>query len=464
MRIVAKDDPHLAAFVAFSQSAISGIPSLATEFATRDELEARPHPRRAPPARDVGTFLPEPTELEGTPEENTFPPFYAVDVLDDLESLLAKHRNDRADIDEALLRLIDEARGSQLERKFLQRIMNEDALSERVRVTCAKMHMTRGEPGLALRLLRRGPLEDAASQLLLSELFQELGDLERAAASAHAAVAADMTLPGALERSTSLKSIVARARDLLRPGAGLDEPPGEALEEGARETLALAKRRIAALVDEGRRVRAIVEARVALRGRSDAELAATLVDLVRRLRTTPMLHLHSERWSSTHDHTMTLLDQQEVTIGRVDADICVPSPLVSRSHLRITRSEQGVEVRDLCGRNRTTRSGAPFTSCRDIGQGIVLELAGEVRCAIAPLDPSSKAGPLLVRTPRKTAIVTFGDPARVGGFVFRRQRSGSTAYWCATREGRTTDLLLGDRLEAVAPATHDMVVVDDPCA
>jgi hypothetical protein len=75
----------------------------------------------------------------------------------------------------------------------------------------------------------------------------------------------------------------------------------------------------------------------------------------------------------------------EVTIGRGDSTILIASRAVSRRHLRIFRGEGDVLVEDLDTRNGTSLAGARLTAPIPVGQGLQLELGGEVPCEIHKL-------------------------------------------------------------------------------
>lgn len=75
----------------------------------------------------------------------------------------------------------------------------------------------------------------------------------------------------------------------------------------------------------------------------------------------------------------------EVTIGRGDATIVVASRAASRKHLRIRRAPGGgFLAEDLDTRNGTFLAGARISGSIPVGEGLRLELGGEVLCVITP--------------------------------------------------------------------------------
>jgi hypothetical protein len=76
----------------------------------------------------------------------------------------------------------------------------------------------------------------------------------------------------------------------------------------------------------------------------------------------------------------------EVTIGRGDATIVVPSRAVSRRHVRVFRKDGVVLVEDLGTRNGTTLAGARISGPIPIGGGVRLALGAEVPCLISEVE------------------------------------------------------------------------------
>src|SRR5262249_3238449 len=76
----------------------------------------------------------------------------------------------------------------------------------------------------------------------------------------------------------------------------------------------------------------------------------------------------------------------EVTIGRGASTIGVDSRAVSRRHLRVRRDKGAVVVEDLGTRNGTLLAGARIEGPIPMGEGVYLELGGEVPCEVSPIE------------------------------------------------------------------------------
>lgn len=75
----------------------------------------------------------------------------------------------------------------------------------------------------------------------------------------------------------------------------------------------------------------------------------------------------------------------EITVGRGDATIVVASRAASRKHLRVRRAPGGgFLAEDLDTRNGTLLAGARISGAIPVGDGLRLELGGEVPCVIMP--------------------------------------------------------------------------------
>jgi pSer/pThr/pTyr-binding forkhead associated (FHA) protein len=80
----------------------------------------------------------------------------------------------------------------------------------------------------------------------------------------------------------------------------------------------------------------------------------------------------------------------EVTVGRGDATIVVASRAASRKHLRVRRDPiEGLVAEDLDTRNGTLLAGARISGAIAVGDGLRLELGGEVLCVITPRPDGS---------------------------------------------------------------------------
>jgi hypothetical protein len=153
-----------------------------------------------------------------------------------------------------------------------------------------------------------------------------------------------------------------------------------ATEASAREQrdLDLALRRIADLDRTAERRAALELALATLAKREDERVADAARAIRARLTRGPVVDLEigGER--------IRYALGAEVTIGRGDATIVISSRAASRRHLRIFRGEADVFVEDLGTRNGTQLAGARITGPIRVGDGLRLELGGEVPFEIAP--------------------------------------------------------------------------------
>lgn len=80
---------------------------------------------------------------------------------------------------------------------------------------------------------------------------------------------------------------------------------------------------------------------------------------------------------------MAIVLGDEVIVGRTAA-IAIASPAVSREHVAIARRGATVVLRDLASRNGTTLRGLAISGEVPAGEGIEVELGGEVPLAVRP--------------------------------------------------------------------------------
>lgn len=73
-----------------------------------------------------------------------------------------------------------------------------------------------------------------------------------------------------------------------------------------------------------------------------------------------------------------------ITLGRAEATLVVEAPAVSRRHLEVRRAEAGPEVLDLGSSNGTLLAGARLDVPVAVGEGIELQLGGDVHVRIEP--------------------------------------------------------------------------------
>lgn len=135
-----------------------------------------------------------------------------------------------------------------------------------------------------------------------------------------------------------------------------------------------------------------------------------------------------------------------ITIGRANADIVVHASAISRQHLRLRRGEDGPVVEDLETRNGTTLAGARISAPMPIGDGLSLELAGQVPCRLEPAYPGDTAGPVAVQIAGEHHVVPLG-PLRIGGWVIEDAHHGEDRFIVLrTLEGRDPPHMGGFRL------------------
>ena len=75
-----------------------------------------------------------------------------------------------------------------------------------------------------------------------------------------------------------------------------------------------------------------------------------------------------------------------VTIGRGEATIVAQSTALSRVHLRIGRTADGVTIEDCATRNGTFLAGARLSRPIPVGEGVSLRLGGEIPCTVRPAE------------------------------------------------------------------------------
>ena len=105
---------------------------------------------------------------------------------------------------------------------------------------------------------------------------------------------------------------------------------------------------------------------------------------------------------------------EEVTLGRANAAIVVPSPAISRRHLELYRQD-GVPVLVDVSKNGTTLSGVPLAGSLPLQARVDLLLGGEVSLSV---EPHSSYG-LELSVSQETYWVPLGDLSSIVG-SFRR--------------------------------------------
>jgi len=170
--------------------------------------------------------------------------------------------------------------------------------------------------------------------------------------------------------------VLKEAGDIERLEERLREGSEKARQERDREQLLRSLRDMDSIA-ERRRALAAAEAWLE---RGDDERVELEADRIRsRLLTGSDLTL--EVWGLRQRFVLG----SELTIGRAHADIVVPSSAISRQHLRLYRDGDVAKVEDLGTRNGTMLAGAKI-SALPIGEGLSLELAGQVPCRVEPVS------------------------------------------------------------------------------
>ena len=111
--------------------------------------------------------------------------------------------------------------------------------------------------------------------------------------------------------------------------------------------------------------------------------------------------------------------QSETVLGRVDADVTIDDPQISRRHAIVRRDVHGLEIEDLGSLNGTWINGERITSARRLVPGDVISL-GETTVAVED-DPRGEAptAPATGRASSDPLPMTSG-PQAVGAPARRR--------------------------------------------
>lgn len=131
-----------------------------------------------------------------------------------------------------------------------------------------------------------------------------------------------------------------------------------------------------------------------------------------------------------------LVPGNPVVLGRSDADLRVPAPVVSRRHLEFTRRDgQDPWVRDLGGKNGTTLRGARVESL-PVGIGLDLLIGNSLPLKVRPHD----RGGLVVELPGRVCWLPLG-PVDLAG---KRAALEAVDGWLEMRLARGSSIILGD--------------------
>ena len=163
---------------------------------------------------------------------------------------------------------------------------------------------------------------------------------------------------------------------------------------------------IGSLDRRGRRLEALAAAVAWLADHDDEQVAAAARGVFARLLRGPAVDVKSEGGVQRY------LLGPEITIGRVGATIALASPAVSRRHVRLRREAGRAVIEDLGSHNGTRLGGAKIVAALPVGDGLTVDIAGQIPCWIRPLN-SEVDGPLLVDIAGARYVVPPGD-ARIG--------------------------------------------------
>jgi hypothetical protein len=147
---------------------------------------------------------------------------------------------------------------------------------------------------------------------------------------------------------------------------------------------------------------------------------------------------------------ITLLLDDEVVIGRTEGSLVVRSAALSRKHLAIAKKGGVAVVRDLGSRNGTLLRGMRIAGALPVGEGLELQLGGEVDMKMSPV-----LNGLEVRMGGERYLAPLG-PFHLGieswrverasdGWVELVTEAGAPAYRADMALAARTTLLVGDR-------------------
>jgi len=118
---------------------------------------------------------------------------------------------------------------------------------------------------------------------------------------------------------------------------------------------------------------------------------------------------------------MAIVLGDDVTIGRTEGSLLIPSHAVSRRHVRIAREGDAVVVSDLGSRNGTRIRGIPISGSIPVGDGVDLSLGKDVSLRVAPAD--ELPGAIAIDTGGRRFIAPLGKAA-LAPFGWRLERTG----------------------------------------
>jgi len=167
---------------------------------------------------------------------------------------------------------------------------------------------------------------------------------------------------------------------------------------------------------------------------------------------------------------LRLVLASEVTIGRV-ASLSVASAALSRQHVAITRRGDGAVVRDLGSRNGTTLRGLAVAGEVPVGDGLELQLGGQVPLVVGP--STELPGAYTIELAGARSVAPLG-PARLGVGTWRLEGAGHADAWVELVTEDTppafmgglslalrTSLLRGDAFSTERAGTPVVILEDD---
>ncbi len=334
--------------------------------------------------------------------------------------------------------------GDEASRVLLLRADTETSLEKRVALLERAGRVAR-DPETARRARAR-------KARLAFELVKPRGASAR---SEIAAAAAELEASGdhatAAEAYASIGDRDGEVRALTAAGAVdalEDRLRNEASETKQANAVALARSRIQDLDATGERRAALALAREALELGADGRIEDLSRAIRHRMVRTPIVEL---AWAGQRARVAF---GDEVTIGRGEATIVVPSRAVSRVHLRLRREAGAIVAEDTGTRNGTLLAGARLGGAVPVGAALTLTLGGGgVACVL-----EERLGGLDVTVAGERYFAPLG-PLRVGGWAVGLRDGGDAlpvvvlessaeapAFIGGLETARTIELAFGDRI------------------
>lgn len=208
-------------------------------------------------------------------------------------------------------------------------------------------------------------------------------------------------------------------------------------------------RRMGDLDRTAERRAALEAARTSVATREDPRIADMARGIRARLLRGPVVDL------AVDGETRRYALGNEVTIGRGDATIVIASRAVSRRHVRVGRGPSGAFVEDLGTRNGTTLAGARLSGSIPVGNGVSLQLGGEVPLRVEPVYGGVAIEVAGARYVAPLADLTIGawhvafEPSADEPFVVLRSPEGAERpYLGGLQLAARIELCQGDEISA----------------